>query len=312
LKPVLIIAIVFSITIALVGVVAMTNTVDDTSAARAEAAAKAAADKAAADKAADKAAKWAAAEAAASEAYLAKAQAKAAAERTAVKAAADKAYKAYQNVITETKEQKERKIAVQEAGDWLKRDIATTKAVAERTAVKAADKAVLTANQLANNAAADKAYKAAQASEAAAAWNADIGNRDQVGWKGVQVPTRDYGSSTYNTPQAPTRDYGSSTYNTPQAPSTNYGSAEPYVPPKLDFKPIQTPEFKYQFKEPDRSVITDHKLDIPKFSPKPIPKYTPPPPSNNPAKQFDIPNPGRDIVLSRENPGIPSSAWNNP
>ena len=55
MKPVLIIAIVFSITIALVGVVAMTNTVDDTSAAeaRAEAAAyKAVADKAVADKAA--------------------------------------------------------------------------------------------------------------------------------------------------------------------------------------------------------------------------------------------------------------------
>ena len=118
--------------------------------------------------------------------------------------------------------------------------------------------------------------------------------------------TRSYGH-TYN---APSIDYGSSAYNTPQAPSTNYGSSEPYVPPKLDFKPIQTPEPKYQFKEPDRSVITDHKLDIPKFNPKPIPKYTPPPPSNNPAKQFDNYNPGRDIVLSRENPNIPSSAWN--
>jgi hypothetical protein len=48
LKPVFIIAIVFSITIALVGVVAMTNTVDDTSAAKA-ADARAAADKAVTD-----------------------------------------------------------------------------------------------------------------------------------------------------------------------------------------------------------------------------------------------------------------------
>jgi hypothetical protein len=117
-----------------------------------------------------------------------------------------------------------------------------------------------------------------------------------------------YGSSAYNTPQAPSTNYGSSAYNEPQAPSTNYGSSEPYVSPKVDFKPIQIPEPKYQFKEPDRSIITDHKLDFPKMAP--MPKYTPPPPPNNPAKQLDIPNPGRDNVLSQENPGIPSSAWN--
>ena len=113
----------------------------------------------------------------------------------------------------------------------------------------AANNAGLTANQLANNAAAEKAYNAAIArteeGSGAASYKAD------------------------SVPQAPTTNYGSSAYNTPQAPTTNYGSAEPYVPPKLDFKPIQIPEPKYQFKEPDRSVITDHKLDIPKINPMP-------------------------------------------
>ena len=154
----------------------------------------------------------------------------------------------------------------------------------------AANNAGLTANQLANNAAAEKAYNAAIArteeGSGAASYKAD------------------------GAPQAPTTNYGSSAYNTPQAPTTNYGSAEPYVPPKLDFKSFQTPEPKYQFKEPDRSVITDHKLDIPNFKPNPIPKSMPIPPSINPAKQFVYDNPGRDIVLSRENPGIPNSAWN--
>ena len=32
--------------------------------------------------------------------------------------------------------------------------------------------------------------------------------------------------------------------------------------------------------------------------------------SDNPAKQYDNSISGRDIVLSRENPNIPSSAWN--
>ena len=157
----------------------------------------------------------------------------------------------------------------------------------------AANNAGLTANQLANNAAAEKAYNAAIA-------------RNEEG----SGTATNYGSSAYNTPQAPTTNYGSSTYNTPQAPTTNYGSAEPYVPPKFvtpDKSILQ--HDRIEIKEYD-SIITDHKLDIPKFNPNPIPKYTPPPPSNNPAKQFDIPNPGRDNVLSRENPGIPSSAWN--
>jgi hypothetical protein len=239
LKPVLIIAIVFSITITLVGVVAMTNTTDDTSAARDKAAeARVAADKAAAkaaearavaDKAADKAAEWAADEEAASKAWFAKAQAKAAAD----KAAADKAApQAYQNVITETKEQKERKIAVQEAGDWLKRDIATTDKVKllKAAAAKAGDKAAARAEA--------ESYTT-------------------------------YGSSAYNAPQAPSTNYGSSAYNAPQAPSTNYGSSEPYVPPKF-----VTPDksiFQHdriEIKEYD-SVIIDRKLDIPKINPMP-------------------------------------------
>ena len=33
-------------------------------------------------------------------------------------------------------------------------------------------------------------------------------------------------------------------------------------------------------------------------------------PSDNPAKQYDNSISSRDIVLSRENPNIPSSAWN--
>jgi len=181
----------------------------------------------------------------------------------------------------------------------------TTDTTSAANNTPAANNVGLTANQLANNAAAEKAYNAAIArteeGSGAASYKAD---------SAPQAPTTNYGSSAYNTPQAPTTNYGSSAYNTPQAPTTNYGSAEPYVPPKLDFKPIQIPEPKYQFKEPDRSVITDHKLDIPNFKPNPIPKSMPIPPSINPAKQFDIPNPGRDIVLSRENPGIPSSAWN--
>ena len=32
--------------------------------------------------------------------------------------------------------------------------------------------------------------------------------------------------------------------------------------------------------------------------------------SNNPAKQYDNSVSSRDIVLSRENPNIPSSSWN--
>jgi len=109
LKPVFIIAIVFSITIALVGVVAMTNTVDDTSAAKA-AEARAVADKAAAearavaDKAAAKAAeaRAAAADTAAYNAAVAKAaEARAAAADTAAynaavaKAAGDYSSSAY-------------------------------------------------------------------------------------------------------------------------------------------------------------------------------------------------------------------------
>jgi hypothetical protein len=135
-------------------------------------------------------------------------------------------------------------------------------------------------------------------------------------WQAVSNPTtRDYDSSAYKTLQAPvtnyeSRDYDSSAYKTLQAPVTNYGSPEQYVPPQLDFKPIPIPEFKYQFNDAGEKVTIDRKLDIPNFKPNPIPKSMPIPPSINPIKQFDNYNSGRDIVLSRENPGIPSSAWN--
>jgi len=116
----------------------------------------------------------------------------------------------------------------------------------------AANNAGLTANQLANNAAAEKAYNAAIA-------------RNEEG----SGTATNYGSSAYNTPQAPTTNYGSSAYNTPQAPTTNYGSAEPYVPPKFvtpDKSILQ--HDRIEIKEYD-SVITDRKLDIPKINPMP-------------------------------------------
>ena len=119
------------------------------------------------------------------------------------------------------------------------------------------------AQQVSENAA-DKAKAAADKVLTIDPFNAEQNAIDARAARAA-ADTRSYGH-TYN---APSIDYGSSAYNTPQAPSTNYGSSEPYVPPKLDFKPIQTPEPKYQFKEPDRSVITDHKLDIPKINPMP-------------------------------------------
>ena len=101
----------------------------------------------------------------------------------------------------------------------------------------AANNAGLTANQLANNAAAEKAYNAA-------------------------IARNEEGSGTAT-------NYGSSAYNTPQAPTTNYGSAEPYVPPKFvtpDKSILQ--HDRIEIKEYD-SVITDRKLDIPKINPMP-------------------------------------------
>ena len=74
-------------------------------------------------------------------------------------------------------------------------------------------------------------------------------------WQAVSNPTtRDHGSSSYNASVAPvtnyeSRDYGSSSYKTLQVSVTNYGSPEQYVSPQLDFKPILSPEFKYQFKD---------------------------------------------------------------
>ena len=138
----------------------------------------------------------------------------------------------------------------------------------------AANNAGLTANQLANNAAAEKAYNAAIARNEEGSGTAT--NYGSSAWEDQdpdafwsREPTTNYGSSTYNTPQAPTTNYGSSTYNTPQAPTTNYGSAEPYVPPKFvtpDKSILQ--HDRIEIKEYD-SVITDRKLDIPKINPMP-------------------------------------------
>jgi hypothetical protein len=354
LKPVFIIAVVFSVAIALVGVVAMTNTADAelfdinrpmsltqfvqqvsenaaeankaiTEAKRIEVVAerdvanakskyhaaiaeyKAAAEvkrievaeaklakaKVAADKAEDGPGKVSIAEAKRIEAL---------AERDVAKAKSK-----YHAAIAEYKAAENAKINVEPR--VIKYNEAMAKAIAESNSGKSAEQAQYNKYK----AVVDKAAAEVKRIEVAEAKLAIAESKYHAAIAEYKAAENIASYNTYKADgaaQAPARDYGSSTYNAPQAPTTNYGSAEPYVPPKLDFKPIQIPEPKYQFKEPDRSVITDHKLDIPNFKPNPIPKSMPIPPSINPAKQFVYDNPGRDIVLSRENPGIPNSAWN--
>jgi hypothetical protein len=339
LKPVFIIAVVFSVAIALVGVVAMTNTADaelfdiNRPMSLTQFVQNVSENAAEANKAITEAKRIEVAEVKLAKAKVAADKAEDAADKVVV----SKVVNVIEEVLNiDSSKVVVSKAVVSKASTEDRVMIAEAKATADKASDKAAEakseyKAALSeyavvggkvgadakrievaeAKLAKARVAAEKAEDAAEKASIAVKTAENIASYNTYKADGAaQSPARDYGSSTYNAPQAPTTNYGSSTYNAPQAPTTNYGSAEPYVPPKLDFKPFQIPEPKYQFKEPDRSVITDHKLDIPNFKPNPIPKSMPIPPSINPAKQFVYDNPGRDIVLSRENPGIPNSAWN--
>jgi hypothetical protein len=119
-------------------------------------------------------------------------------------------------------------------------------------------------------------------------------------------------SSVYKTPsdyKYKSNEYQPPTYTPPPpAPKSNLNIKE------FDFDAPMFGQNKY----PDHIKInpTVEIKPLPKLIPKSIPKfdipkYAPDPFRDNPAiVKTPLSNPGRDAVLSRENPNIPSSAWN--